>query len=742
MSKFDFRSSVCKFAMSQPMKRALSGLFCAVAIVFAGFIPAPLAARSSIDPGQVAISVARWLEQGHYTREKLDDKISARFLQTYLTTLDYNKLYFTQQDVDEFGSKYSATLGDCVLRGDLGPAREIFARFRQRVEDRVAKNKKLAQKKYAFDSSRTVEINRQDAPWPKNQEEADRIWQNRIEAELLKEDLAELKLRPPPETVTRRYDQVLRNVREMEDDDVIKTFLSALALTYDPHSEYLSPSDLENFQISMKLSLVGVGAVLSSEDGYAKVKEVVPGGPADRDGRLTVSDRVAAVAQGDGEFEDVVDMKLDKVVEKIRGKKGTLVRLLVIPGDATDPSKRKIVEIRRDEVKLKDQEAKAEVLDLEEQGGRPTRIGWITLPSFYANMENRGTPKSTTEDVASLIARLKREGIQGLVIDLRRDGGGSLEEAINLTGLFIPKGPVVQAKDSNGKITVSQDTNPVLAYNGPLIVVTNRLSASASEIFAAALQDYGRAVVIGDERTFGKGTVQTVLDLGRLMSPFSLGTADAGALKLTIQKFYRVRGGSTQLNGVESDIILPSLTDNSEIGEGSLKNRLAYDEVAPVKIVDSMAATPLFLNQLKARSGPRVAADPEFGYTMEDMRRVREKIAQNTISLNEKVRRKELVEDKKRKELRDKERQSRGPALEVQAYELTLDDLAAPKLRPVAFDRKQDKNLLDSDDDEADTKKTTPEPDPIRNESLRVMRDFIELNQQTKTASIQTDSPL
>ncbi len=724
------------------MKRALSGLLLAGLIAAAGLLPAQLVARGSVDPGQVAISVARWLEQGHYTREKLDEKMSAKFLQTYLTTLDYNKLYFTQGDISEFEQKYSTTLGDSVLRGDLGPAREIFARFKQRVEERVTKNKKVAQKKYGFDTSRTAEINRQEAPWPKNQVEADRIWQSRIEAELLKEELAELKLRPPQETVTRRYDQVLRNVREMEDDDVIKTFLSALAQSYDPHSEYLSPSDLENFQISMKLSLVGVGAVLSSEDGYAKVKEIVPGGPADRDGRLGVSDRIAAVAQGDAEFEDVVDMKLDKVVEKIRGRKGTVVRLLVIPSDATDPSKRKIIDIRRDEVKLKDQEAKAEVLDLGEQGGRPTRIGWITLPSFYANMENRGTPKSTTQDVASLLARLKREGIQGLIIDLRRDGGGSLEEAINLTGLFIPKGPVVQAKDSNGKITVSQDTNPDVTYNGPLMVLTNRLSASASEIFAAALQDYGRAVVLGDERTFGKGTVQTVLDLGRLMSPFSLGTADAGALKLTIQKFYRVRGGSTQLNGVESDIILPSLTDNSEIGEGSLKNRLAYDEVAPVKIADSMAATPLFLNDLRARSAARVAADPEFGYTMDDMRRVREKIDQNTISLNEKVRRKELVEDKERKEMRDKERQSRGPALGVQAYELTLDDLAAPKLRPVAFDRKQDKNLLDSDEEEANAKKAAPEPDPIRNESLRIMRDLIELNQQTKTASIKGDNPL
>ncbi|HEY5742798.1 MAG TPA: carboxy terminal-processing peptidase, partial [Terrimicrobiaceae bacterium] len=391
------------------------------------------------------------------------------------------------------------------------------------------------------------------------------------------------------------------------------------------------------------------------------------------------------------------------------------------------------------EVKLKDQEAKADVLDLDGQSGRPVRIGWITLPSFYANMENRGTPKSTTEDVTALIARLKREGVQGLVIDLRRDGGGSLEEAINLTGLFIPRGPVVQAKDANGKITVSQDSNPELVYSGPLIVLVNRLSASASEIFAAALQDYGRAVIVGDERSFGKGTVQTVLDLGRLMSPFSLGSADAGALKLTIQKFYRVRGGSTQLKGVESDIVLPSLTDNSEIGEGSLKNRLAYDEVAPVKIADSMAATPLFLADLKGRSAQRLIGDPEFRYTIEDMNRVREKIKENSMSLNQNTRRKELADDKKRKEMREKERASRGPALDVQAFELTLDDLSAPKLRSVAFDRKQDKNLLNLDEEEPDAKKTSPEPDPLRNESLRIMRDLIELSNRTKTASIPKD---
>lgn len=661
-----------------------------------------LLARSSVDPGQVAMSVARWLEQGHYTREKLDEEMSRKFLNTYLTALDYNKLYFLQSDVDEFEKEYGDSLGNRVLRGDIEPARKIFARFKERVEARIASNKLLAKKKYNFDSRRSVEINRQDSAWPKDQAEADRIWQDRIEAELLKENLAELKLRPPQEAVTKRYEQVLRNVREMEDEDVVKTFLSSLAQTYDPHSEYLSPSDLENFQISMKLSLVGVGAVLSSEDGYAKVKEIVPGGPADLNGGLLVNDRIAAVAQGDEEFEDVVDMKLDKVVEKIRGKKGTVVRLMVIAGDGTDPSKRKIVEIRRDEVKLKDAEAKAEVLDLKDANGQDTRIGWITLPSFYANMDNSGAPKSTTEDVAALLSRLKKEGIEGLVIDLRRDGGGSLEEAINLTGLFIPKGPVVQAKDSNGKITVSQDTNPGVTYSGPMIVLINRLSASASEIFAAALQDYGRAVIVGDERSFGKGTVQTVLDLGRLMPFFSLGSADAGALKLTIQKFYRVKGGSTQLHGVASDIVLPSLSDNVEIGEGSLKNRLPYDEVAPVKIADSMSATPLFLDQLKARSSARIVSDPEFLYVTEEMQRIRDKISENAISLNEKERRKELADDKQRKEKREQERAARGPALQASAYELTLDDVTLPKLRPVAFDRERDKNLMDPSEDDGD----------------------------------------
>ena len=712
------------------------------ALAFLISIPA-VQARGPADPGQVAVSVARWLEKGHYTREKLDDAMSAKLLETYLTNLDYNKLYFTQEDIDEFNANYGSKLDDAILGGDLDPAHEIFTRYRKRVEARINQNLQLVKQGSKFQGDRAVNLNRQKAAWPANPAEADELWRDLIEAELLKETLNEHKLRSPEESVSRRYDQVLRNVREMEDEDVVKGFLSALAQAYDPHSEYLSPSDMENFQISMRLSLVGVGAVLRSDEGYARVMEVVPGGPADRDGRLTVGDRIAAVAQGTDEFEDVVDMKLDKVVEKIRGKKGSLVRLLVAPADAADPSERKVVEIVRDEVKLKDQEAKGELLELKDEAGNPTRIGWITLPSFYANMESRGS-KSTTADVAALISRLKKEGMEGLVIDLRRDGGGSLDEAINLTGLFIPGGPVVQSKDSNGKITVSKDSNPSVAYDGPLVVVMNRLSASASEIFAAALQDYGRAVIVGDERSFGKGTVQTVLELGRLMMPFSLSAADAGALKLTIQKFYRVKGGSTQLEGVASDIVLPSLTDNPEIGEGSLKNAMAYDEVAPVKIVDTVSANSLFLDELRERSKRRVGMDPEFSFISEDAARLRQRIEENRVSLNLKVRKAEIAAEKERKEARKKDRSGRGPALDIVAYRLNLDDVSAPELERVAYDRKSEKRIYEDPEETAgeDAKEDAePLPDPVRNEAVRIANDLISLTAGPKTAGTKPKTP-
>jgi len=706
-----------------------------VLAVFLSFTPLQTSASKPADPSKIAATVARWLEKGHYTRERLDDSLSTKFLETYLTALDYNRLYFTQQDIDEFRERFGERLDEATLSGNLDPAREIFSRYKQRVQDRVEKNRKLLEEDFTFESDRTVQMNRRELPWPADEKAADALWRDIVEAEMLRETLNEFKVRTPKESLERRYRQVLRNVQEMDDEDVVKVFLSSLAQTYDPHSEYLSPSDMENFQIQMRLSLVGVGAVLRSEDGYAKVMEVVPGGPADRDGRLRVNDRIAAVAQGDKEFEEVVDMKLDKVVEKIRGEKGTVVKLMILPGDATDPSVREVIDITRDEVKLKDQEAKAELLELKSPEGTPTKVGWITLPSFYANMDGRGSgkSKSTTADVSALLSRLKKEGMEGLVIDLRRDGGGSLEEAINLTGLFIPHGPVVQAKDSNGKITVSQDTDRSVAYDGPLVVLMNRLSASASEIFAAALQDYGRAVIVGDKRSFGKGTVQTVLELGRLMMPFSLSAIDAGALKLTIQKFYRVKGGSTQLNGVESDIVLPSLTDNADIGEEALENELAYDEVAPLRI-SAAASRPLYIAELRERSLARVKQDPEFTYIQEDVERLNEKILKNEVSLNLEQRKNEIETNKQRKEERKTARKQRGEALDVVAYELTLDDVDAKSLRPVAYNRERKSEKYADPEEEGAKEEEEIKPDPIRDEAVRIIEDLIEMSRQPKTA--------
>ncbi|HEX8678638.1 MAG TPA: carboxy terminal-processing peptidase, partial [Chthoniobacterales bacterium] len=517
----------------------------------------------------------------------------------------------------------------------------------------------------------------------------------------------------------------------------------ALAQTYDPHSEYLSKADLKNFSINMGLSLVGIGAMLRTEDGYAKIESLVPGGPAQKHGGVKVGDRITAVAQGPAEFADVRDMRLDKVVEMIRGKKGSKVRLLVIPSDAPDPSKRKTIELVRDEIKLKDQEARADIVIKKGHDGEPVKLGWITLPSFYADMERHS--KSTTKDVLALLNRLKKEKIGGLVIDLRRNGGGSLEDAIALTGLFLKSGPVVQTKGSNGNIVVSSDPDPGIAYTGPLVVVTSRQSASASEIFAAALQDYGRAVVVGDKHTFGKGTVQTILEIGRFTSLLGSASQEDGALKLTIQKFYRVAGGSTQLNGVASDIVLPSLTDLPEFGEGSLKNALPYDEVPKARYTPWPESPSVYLEELKRRSEVRVKDNPEFHYVMEDMERLRRKIDENRITLNEDSRRAELLEDKARKETRTKDRLARQTD-DTKIYRLTLDTVDKPNLQLIMFPGKlaQANKTTVAPEAASDAESDlfggdgTKEPalDPVRDEALNILGDLVDMSAGPKTAAV------
>src|SRR5256885_13978255 len=392
----------------------------------------------------IAVSVGNLLQEGHYTRQKLNEEVSKKFLQTYLELLDYSHLFFTQPDVDALNAKYGSSIAGDVLLGTLKPAYEIYDLYAKRVDERVAKVKELLKEPIDFKSDTTIELSRQKSAWPKDQAEADRLWRGRITNELLQEHLSEHPIEPAPQLVTRRYDRLGRTVHEQDKDEQMKLFLDALSQTYDPHSEYLSKADMKNFSINMGLSLVGIGAMLRTEDGYAKIESLVPGGPAQVDARLKVGDRITAVAQGSADYVDVREMRLDKVVEMIRGKKGTHVRLLVIPSDAPDPSKRKTVDLVRDEIKLKDQEARADIIIKKNENGNPVKLGWLTLPSFYADMDRHS--KSTTRDVLALLKRLKKENIAGLIVDLRKNGGGSLGEGLSPTGLFFESRPIVSTQ--------------------------------------------------------------------------------------------------------------------------------------------------------------------------------------------------------------------------------------------------------------------------------------------------------
>ena len=722
--------------------RPLAALTCGFFI----FAASSLAFAKS-DSEQVAVSVGRLLEEGHYTHQQLNDDVSKKFLKTYLELLDFSHLFFTQQDVDAITQKYGTSLDDDILLGNLKPAYEIYDLYQKRVDERVAKVKDYIKQPADTHGDGSIELSRQKSAWPKDEAEGNEIWRGRITSELLQESMSEHPIEPGPQLVARRYDRLARNVHEEDRDEQMKLFLEALAQTYDPHSEYLSKADLKNFSINMGLSLVGIGAMLRTEDGYAKIESLVPGGPAQTDGRLKVGDKITAVGQGQGDFVDVRDMRLDKVVELIRGKKGSHVRLLVIPTDAPDPSKRKNIDLARDEIKLKDQEARADIIIKNNANGDAVKLGWITLPSFYADMDKH--QKSTTRDVAALLKRLKKENIAGLVVDLRRNGGGSLEEAISLTGLFLKSGPVVQTKGSNGNIVVSSDPDPGITYSGPLIVLTSRQSASASEIFAAALQDYGRALIVGDKITFGKGTVQTILEIGRFTSLLGSRSQDDGALKLTIQKFYRVAGGSTQLHGVASDLTLPSLTDVPEFGEGALKNCLPYDEVPKAKYSKWSDPVSPFVDELKQRSSARIESNPEFHYIMEDMGRLRHRIDENRISLNEDQRRKELMEDKVRKETRTKDRLAHHQE-EPKIYRLTLDTVDKPNLQLIMFPGKlasaKSPKVAPEAAGDSDTENdpltaaddgTGKEPaiDPQRDEALNILHDLVDLEHAPKTAS-------
>ena len=650
------------------MKPPFKFLLPAVSICASVFASAVAGELSASDPlsakatdAAVTILTSKILESSQFAHQQLNAKLANKFLDRYLDTLDGAHLLFLQEDLDAF-ALLRPTLADATRTlGDSSLAHVVFKHFLERLDQRVAFTKELLDgAPFEFTSDEKFSYDRKDAARPADLAAAQVLWRQQLRYDFLQERLAGKKDPEIVKTLGHRANRSAASMHKLDDRAVLEIYLEALAQVYDPHSDYMGPEQLKSFETAMKLSLIGIGASLRSQDGYCKIMELVPGGPAARSGEVKIGDRIVGVAQKDGdEFTDLVDLPLPQTVELIRGKKDTSVFLNIIPANASDDSVRKTITLVREEIKLEDQQAKAQVIDLP-VGDKTQRIGVIDLPGFYAS-EGSGTapPTSASADVARLLTKLKQESVTGIILDLRRNGGGSLK-AIDLTGLFIPSGPVVQTRNLEGHVEVGSDRDGKVAYDGPLLVLTSRLSASASEILAGALQDYGRAVIVGDTSTFGKGTVQTIVPLARVMQSEGLiPDSDPGALKVTISKFYRPSGKSTQLEGVKADIVIPSLTDMPEIGESDLGNPLPWDTL-PAASFKPSNRVEASLTALRSQSDQRVAKDPDFAVLKDDIARFGKMRVDKSVSLNEAQRKTEKTELKARQSAANKDRLARA----------------------------------------------------------------------------------
>jgi carboxyl-terminal processing protease len=567
-----------------------------------------------------SIEVVKRLVERHYSRSELDDRMSSRIFDRYLANLDPNRSYFLASDIAEF-EPYRERFDDLLQAGNLEVAYRIYNRYQQRLAERLGFM--LARLDAGLDTldftrDETLDLERKDAAWITTREELDDLWRRRLKNAALNLRLADKEPDSAVETLRKRYASQLNRLRQGRSEDAFQTYINALAYNFDPHTAYLSPNRSEDFSIDMNLQLQGIGAALQLEDEYTKVVRIIPGGPAHQSNQLHPADRIVAVAQGeDGEMVDVIGWRLDEVVRLIRGPKGTVVRLEVIPARAPDGQGTRVIKLRRDTVRLEDQAASSRVLEFNHEG-REFRIGVIRIPTFYVNL---------SADVHKLLDELKQVPADGVLVDLRNNGGGSLEEANLLTGLFIGYGPTVQIRNARGHVSQMRDTDNELAYAGPLAVLVNRSSASASEIFAGAMQDYGRGLILGS-RTFGKGTVQTLRSL------------DHGRLKLTMAKFYRISGESTQHQGIVPDISYPELIDVDLIGESALDGALPWDKIAPLSYPRYNDFSPL-LDTLRKRHLARAAHDIEFTILNERIARQKELQRNPSVSLNEPLRRSE-----------------------------------------------------------------------------------------------------
>ena len=708
--------------------------------LLAFLLTAPLALLARVDRAANALPTAPTADQSTaaklvygllsdsryaYRPRALDDALSADMYTRYLEALDPGKQYFTAQDIARFDA-YKTQLDDAIKRGDLGPAYAIFATYRQRVDARVAHARGLLkQDLFAFTGNDRFDYDREDAPWATDQAALDALWKQSARNDWLRLKLAGKQPDEIRKTLDKRYANLAESIAEWKGEDVFQTFVNSYANAIDPHTDYFTPRSAETFNMSMSLSLEGIGAVLQRQDDVVAIREIVPGGPASNSGKVKPGDRVVGVGQGDsGAMEDVVGWRIDDVVARIRGAKGTKVRLDVIPAEAGLDSKPSRVVLVRDKIRLEDQAAKSEIITiLPSQGAPAKRIGVIKLPGFYQDFEGRRLHKddyaSATRDVGKLLIRLRADKVDGVVMDLRNNGGGSLDEAIELTGLFIDRGPVVQVRESGGRVVINGDDDAGIAWEGPLAVLINRGSASASEIFAGAIQDYGRGLVIG-ETTFGKGTVPNLVDLDRWPANEK---ARYGQVKLTIAQFFRVSGGSTQNKGVVPDVAFPASVDASEYGESTYDNALPWTRIAAVPHTRYGNFAPL-LPKLETLHGTRIAGDKEFQWWSQDVAQFRQERAEKSVSLNEAQRRTERDREDAKRKARQEARKTLGLDLDPRADDDSRDDGLQAGERDVARDVAREKAA-------------EKRPDPLLRESAAILADAVRLLDNDRKLSAQ-----
>jgi carboxyl-terminal processing protease len=629
--------------MMMKLKFFLAGLFFySFTVALAGTYPSDtVQLKAKPVYGKEAKVIAYILDNNHYRKISLNDSLSSVILTEYIKNLDNNKTYFTEADIASF-EKHRTKIDDYTRAENVDVAYEIYGVFRKRFNERMKYvTESLVTKPFDFSLDEYYETDRDKENWCRTDAELNEVWRKLIKSQALSLKLAGKTDEEISKTLKERYERFVKSIHQFNSEDVFGVYMNTITEAYDPHTNYFSPRDADIFNQKMSLSLEGIGARLQTENDYTKVAEIIAGGPADKSKLIMPNDRIIAVGQGEkGEMVDVIGWRIDEVVKLIKGPKGTTVRLSILPFETGVNGPAKTITLVRDKIKLEDQQAKKSVIQYQKDG-KALKMGVITLPSFYMDFEayQKGDPNytSTTRDVQKLIKELQAEKIDGLVLDLRNNGGGSLTEAIDLTGLFIKDGPVVQVKNSSNKIEVGLDDNPTVVYNGPLIVMTNRFSASASEIFAGAIQDYHRGVVVG-ESTYGKGTVQTVIHLNRFLQE----KEPVGDLKLTFQKFYRVTGSSTQNKGVIPDIQLPTPLDPEQFGESSSPSALPWDEIKGTLFQKTPLINDRVLASLNKTYKERLKSDPMLTKLVDETAEIRKGYKETKISLSEAKRRKEM----------------------------------------------------------------------------------------------------